>query len=264
MTGATEPGLREPGQSEPGQGGPGQGGPGRPDRIRREVVSFVRRSARMNPQQARAWDAHHHRWVIDVRRGETHTSIDPLFTVDLAEVFGRTAPLIIEIGPGMGDSLVPMAAERHDANVLAFEVFQPAVGRILGRLASDGVENVRVVQADVVDGLTTMMGPGAVDSIWMFFPDPWHKARHHKRRLLTREFADLVASRMTSGGSFRLATDWEDYAGQMRDVLDDHPDFVNDSPGGWAARWEDRPVTRFEQRGLDAGRHIFDLGYQRR
>lgn len=236
----------------------------RPPLLRREITSFVRRSARMNGQQRKAWDAHHDRWVIDVERGERDTSIAPGSRVDLTETFGRDAPLIVEIGPGMGDSLVPMAAERPDANVLAFEVFQPAVARILGRLASDGVDNVRVVQADVVDGFTTLISEASVDRVWMFFPDPWHKARHHKRRLLTPAFADLVASRMRPGGIWRLATDWEDYAGQMRDVLDDHPAFANLHPSGWAPRWDGRPVTRFETRGIDAGRHIFDLGYRRR
>lgn len=218
----------------------------------------------MNTQQRKAWDAHHDRWVIDVERGETDTSIATGFTVDLTETFGREGPLVVEIGPGMGDSLVPMAAERLDANVLAFEVFQPGAARILGRLATEGVENVRVVQADVVNGFTTLISQASVDEVWMFFPDPWHKARHHKRRLLTPAFVDLVASRMRCGGIWRLATDWEDYAGQMRDVLDDHPAFANLSSAGWAPRWDSRPVTRFEQRGLDAGRHIFDLGYRRR
>jgi tRNA (guanine-N7-)-methyltransferase len=97
----------------------------------------------------------------------------------------------------------------------------------------------------------------------MFFPDPWHKTRHHKRRLLTTGFADLVAARMRPGAAWRLATDWEHYAGRMRDVLDDHPAFVNEHPGGWAPRWEGRPITRFERRGIVAGRHIFDLTYRR-
>ena len=233
-------------------------------RVRREVVSFVRRSARMNPQQSKAWNAHHDRWVLDVPRAETDTSIDPTYTVDLAEAFGRSAPLIVEIGPGMGDSLVPMARAHSDFNVLAFEVFQPAVARILGRLASEGVQNVRVVQADAVEGLTTLVPQSSVDRLWMFFPDPWHKLRHHKRRLLSPEFADLAASRMKPGGLWQLATDWADYATQMRAVLDNHELFSNCHADGWAPRWEGRPVTRFEHRGIEAGRRIFDLSYRRR
>jgi tRNA (guanine-N7-)-methyltransferase len=125
------------------------------------------------------------------------------------------------------------------------------------------VNNVRIVQADAVAGIRHLVAPGSIDEIWMFFPDPWHKARHHKRRLLTADFVDLVASRTRVGGIWRLATDWEDYAAQMRSVIDRHPAFANEHPGGWAPRWPDRPLTRFERRGLDAGRQVFDLAYRR-
>lgn len=232
--------------------------------LRREVVSFVRRSARMNAKQRQAWDSHHEQWVIDVPRAQTDTSIAPGFVLDIEEIFGREAPLIVEIGPGMGESLVPMAKERCEANVLAFEVYQPAVARLLAKLAKAEVDNVRVVQANAVEGLRVLLGEASIDRLWVFFPDPWHKARHNKRRLVTTEFANLVASRMKTDGVWRLATDWEDYATQMRDVLDDHPDFSNLHPGGWAPRWDARPVTKFENRGLDAGRHIFDLAYRRK
>jgi len=217
----------------------------------------------MNPRQSKAWEAYADRWLLGVSRGDTDTSIHRSFSLDLAEAFGRAAPLIVEIGPGMGSSLVPMAKARSDANVLAFEVFQPAVAQILSRLAGDRVENVRLVQADAVDGISTLVPPGTMEELWMFFPDPWHKSRHHKRRLLSPEFADLVATAMRPGGLWRLATDWADYAGQMRAVLDAHPAFASDHPG-WAPRWEARPVTRFEQRGIEAGRRIFDLTYRRR
>lgn len=233
------------------------------NRARREVVSFVRRSARLSPAQRKAWDAHRQRWVIEVPRHRTSTSIDPDFIFDLGHVFGRHAPLIVEIGPGMGESLVAMAATRSGVNILAFEVYLPAIARILAKLARDDVGNVRIVEANAVDGLSRLAA-SSVDRIWMFFPDPWHKLRHRKRRLLTPDFAELAASRLKSGGVWRLATDWEDYAGQMRDVLDDHEAFENLSPGGWAPRWDKRPVTKFEQRGIDAGRHIFDLSYRRR
>jgi tRNA (guanine-N7-)-methyltransferase len=233
-------------------------------RVPREIVSFVRRSARLSPGQRRAWDEHADRWVLDVPRGETDTSIDPDFSVDLDELFGRSAPLIVEIGSGMGSSLVPMAAERPDSNVLAFEVYQPAVARTLAKLARDRVDNVRLVQANAVEGLITLLPQRSIDELWLFFPDPWHKSRHHKRRLLTAEFVDLVASRMKPGAPWRLATDWENYAEQMRQVLDEHEAFDNDHPGGWAPRWEARPVTRFEERGLEAGRAVFDLAYRRR
>ena len=233
------------------------------ERFRREVTSFVRRSRRMTPGQRRAWDAYAQHWVLDVPRAATSTSVASGVRLDPAQIFGRTAPLIVEIGPGHGDSLVPMAKARPEANVLAFEVYQPAIAALLNRLDMEDVDNVRLVVANAVDGLKALPS-ASIDRLWMFFPDPWHKARHRKRRLLTPAFVDLAADRMKPGGVWRLATDWADYAGQMRDVLDDHPAFANDSPSGWAPRWASRPVTRFERRGIEAGRRIFDLAYRRR
>jgi tRNA (guanine-N7-)-methyltransferase len=217
----------------------------------------------MRPQQRRAWEHHHDRFVLPVLREETSTSIAPGAVVDLHAVFGRDAPLIVEIGPGMGDSLIPMALASPGADILAFEVYRPAIASMLAQLAANDVRNVRIVQGDAVAGLRHLVPPASVDQVWMFFPDPWHKARHRKRRLLSTDFVDLVASRMRVGGTWRLATDWQDYAGQMRDVIDAHPAFANDHPGSWAPRWEARPLTRFERRGLDAGRQVFDLAYRR-
>jgi tRNA (guanine-N7-)-methyltransferase len=231
--------------------------------VRQDVPSFVRRSTRMRPQQRRAWERYYDQFVLRLPRAETTTSIKSGIAVDLNAAFGRSAPLIVEIGPGRGDSLVPMARARPSANLLAFEVYQPAIASMLAQLAANDVRNVRIVEADAVAGFRSVLCHTRVDCVWMFFPDPWHKARHHKRRLLTTDFADLVAARMRPGGVWRLATDWEHYAGRMRDVLDDHPAFVNLHPGGWAPRWECRPMTRFERRGILAGRHIFDLAYRR-
>jgi tRNA (guanine-N7-)-methyltransferase len=233
------------------------------NQVRRDVTSFVRRSSRMRPQQRRAWDRHYDQFVLPLPRAETTTSIMPGVSVDLDTAFGRSAPLIVEIGPGTGDSLVPMAKARPSVNLLAFEVYKPAIASMLAQLAANEIRNVRIVEADAVAGFRSVLCRGEVDSVWMFFPDPWHKARHHKRRLLTSGFADLVGERMRPGGVWRLATDWEDYAGRMRDVLDHHPAFANEHPGRWAPRWESRPITRFEQRGIAAGRHIFDLAYRR-
>jgi tRNA (guanine-N7-)-methyltransferase len=218
----------------------------------------------MRPQQRRAWERHYGRFVLPVRRDETSTSVEPGALLDLDAAFGRSAPLIVEIGPGTGHSLVPMAQARPAVNLLAFEVYQPAIASILAQLAAANLTNVRIVEADAVAGLRHLVPPGGVDQVWMFFPDPWHKARHRKRRLLNTDFADLVASRLRSGGIWRLATDWQDYAQHIRQLLDDHPDFVNQHPGAWAPRWDDRPITRFEQRGIDEGRHIFELAYCRR
>lgn len=231
---------------------------------RRGVVSFVRRSPRLTPQQQRLWDKYADRWLIEVPRDQNSTSIDPDHRVDLAAAFGREAPLIIEIGPGMGESLAPMAAARPQANVLAFEVYRPAIARILAKIDRFGADNVRVIQANAVEGLRHVAPEAGVAELWMFFPDPWHKSKHRKRRLLNHEFADLVASRLQPGAIWRLATDWADYARQMRTVLDDHPAFESLYPGSYAPRWAERPVTKFEQRGIDEGREIFDLGYRRR
>lgn len=233
-------------------------------RIHREVVSFVRRGDRMTTSQRKAWSRHRDRFTIDVPHGPSDTSIIADADVDLTEAFGRDAPLIVEIGPGMGDSLVPMAKARSGANVLAFEVFGAAVAAIMIKLAADEIDNVRLIQADAVDGLREVVPDGGLDRLWLFFPDPWHKTKHRKRRLVSPDFADLVATKLRPGGVWRIATDWADYATHIRDVLDDHPEFENPHTGGWAPRWARRPLTRFEQRGIDAGRHIFDLTFVRR
>lgn len=227
---------------------------------RRGVVSFVRRSPRLTPQQQRLWDRFADRWLIDVPRDGNSTSIDPAHRVDLPAAFGREAPLIIEIGPGMGESLAPMAAARPEANVLAFEVYRPAIARILAKLDKAGAENVRVIQANAVDGLRQVAPEAGIAELWMFFPDPWHKSKHRKRRLLNHDFADLVASRLQPGAIWRLATDWADYAEQMVEVLDAEPGLH----GGVVERWAQRPVTRFERRGVAAGREVTDLAYVRR
>ena len=232
-------------------------------RVRREVVSFVRRSNRMRPNQRRAWEVYRERFVLDVPRLEASTSVHPDAAVDLVDTFGRDAELIVEIGPGAGESLMPIAEACPDVNLLAFEVYRPAIARILGQLARKGLENVRIVEADAVAGMERLLPARSIDALWTFFPDPWPKPRHHKRRLVTPTFAALAASRMKPGGMWRIATDCADYADWVREVLDNAQGFANEHPNGWAPRWQARPITQFEQRGLDAGRRIFDLAYRR-
>lgn len=232
------------------------------ERVRREVVSYVRRSARMNTSQQRAWDVHADDWVVRVPPRDTSTSIAADAAVDFDAVFGRRAPRVVEIGPGRGESLAALAAAHPEVDVVAFEVFEPAAASILSRLARAGVGNVRVLVANGAEGLERLFGPGEVAELWTFFPDPWHKARHHKRRLVSPEFAALAASRLAPGGFWRLATDWDDYAEWMRETLDACPGLTN-VHGGWAPRWADRPLTKYEQRGLAAGRRIHDLTYTR-
>ena len=234
--------------------------------VHRQVVSFVRRSTRMRPQHLRAWERLGHHYVLDAPRRGRSTSVAPGHPLDLASAFGRSAPLVVEIGSGTGETLVAMAAARPESNVLAFEVYLPGIARTVARLHDQSVANVRLVQADAVDGLGQLLPPASISELWTFFPDPWPKARHHKRRLVDRAFADLVVSRLQVQGSWRLATDWADYAEQLRVVLDAQPELENlgDPATGWSQRFADRPVTRFEQRGIDAGRTVRDLHYRRR
>ncbi|CAA9310807.1 MAG: tRNA (guanine(46)-N(7))-methyltransferase [uncultured Friedmanniella sp.] len=257
--------MSGPGRDEDRTAEPGSGAlrAARPPRVHREVVSFVRRSARMRPNQRRAWEAHHEHFVLPVPQRETSTSVDPRARLDLPAAFGRRAPLVVEIGPGPGDSLVAMAAARPEVDVLVFEVYEPAAAQLVGALHRAGLDNVRIVVADAAAGLRHLVPAAGLAELWTFFPDPWPKARHHKRRLVSPGLAALVTERLQPGGVWRLATDWEDYADAMRTVLDAEPGLENQHPGGWAPRWDARPLTRFEQRGLDAGRSVHDLTYRR-
>ena len=230
--------------------------------IHRDVVSYVRRSGRMNESQQRAWDAHRAALVVELATGERRTSVASGARIDWTATFGREAPLKVEIGSGTGHAVTALAEAMPAANLVAFEVFTPAVASTLGRLARHGVANVRVVVADGAQALATVFDEGSVSELWTFFPDPWHKARHHKRRLVSPEFARLVASRLTPGGVWRLATDWADYAEAMREVLDAEPGLVN-LHDGWAPRFGLRPLTKYERRGLDAGRTVRDLAFGR-
>jgi tRNA (guanine-N7-)-methyltransferase len=228
-------------------------------RLHREVTSFVRRSARMRDSQRRAYDAQLGELVLDVPQGGLRTSVaDDAGVLDLAATFGRTAPVVVEIGCGPGDSLVPMARARPDVDVLAFEVFEPAAAALVARLVREDVTNVRVAPVDAVAGLERLVPPASLTEVWTFFPDPWPKLKHHKRRLVDPAFVDLVASRLIPGGRWRLATDWAEYADQMRTVVGGHAAFV-----ALPEDREDRPVTRFERRGTAEDRAIADLVYRR-
>ena len=218
----------------------------------REVLSYSRRGNRFTPSQAAAWEAHHERWVIPDQAVD-----EPGFS--LAGWFGREAPLVVEIGSGVGEATAVLAAARPEYDVLAFEVWRPGVADTLWRVAEAGADNVRLIAVDAVWSLEHLLGPGQVAELWTFFPDPWPKTRHRKRRLVTTSFARLAASRLAPGAVWRLATDWADYAEQMREVLDAEPALM----GGPVPRWEERPVTRFERKGLEAGRTITDLAYRR-
>lgn len=230
-------------------------------RIRRDVVSYVRRSARMNPSQQKAWDGLRERWVVDLPAADRVTSVAETARLDPPALFGRAAPLLVEIGSGNGDVVAAVAQARPDANLLAFEVFEPAVASTLSRLQRAGLDNVRLVVADGAQAVATALPDASITELWTFFPDPWHKARHHKRRLVNPGFAAAVARKLAPGGRWRLATDWADYADHARIVLDAEPGLVACEDA--APRWEWRPVTKYEARGLAAGRTIVDLCYRR-
>ena len=219
----------------------------------REVLTYSRRGSRFTPRQAEAWAAYAERWWVPDEAVD-----DPGFS--LADLFGREAPLAVEIGSGIGESTVALAAARPDHDVVAFEVWRPGVADTLGRVGEAGLTNVRLLSVDAIWSMEHLLGPDSLAALWTFFPDPWPKTRHHKRRLVTRTFAHLAATRLRPGAEWRLATDWADYATQMVEALDAEPLLE----GGPTARWDERPVTRFERKGLEAGREITDLRYVRR
>lgn len=219
----------------------------------REVLSYSRRGSRFTPTQARAWEEFHERWVVPDQAVDR-----PGFA--WSDWFGREAPLVVEIGSGVGEATAVLAAARPDHDVLALEVWRPGVADTLWRLAEAGADNVRLCGVDAVWVLEHLVDPDGLAELWTFFPDPWPKTRHHKRRLVDPAFAALAASRLAPGATWRLATDWAHYAERMREVLDAEPLLE----GGPVPRWEDRPVTRFERKGIEAGRVITDLAYVRR
>jgi tRNA (guanine-N7-)-methyltransferase len=222
----------------------------------REVLTYSRRGSRFTPLQAAAWEAHHERWVIpDEAVDEEGFTFDSWFGRGPEERDG----LIVEIGSGVGEATAALAATRPTYDVLAFEVWRPGVASTLARLEEAGADNVRLCSVDAVWSVENLLGPGSIAELWTFFPDPWHKKRHHKRRLVTPRFAALAASRLRPGGLWRLATDWEDYAEQMLEVLTAEPALE----GGVVERWDERPVTKFERKGVAAGRSITDLAFRR-
>ena len=234
--------------------------------------SFTRRSRELPPNLARTWEAHAERYVIEPRRGIGYTTVAEDFRLDPVELFGRSAPLTVEIGSGTGEQIVAAAAAHPDRDYLALEVWVPGIAKLVSKAVEAGVDNIRVLEADVAQALPIMLGDACLDEVWTFFPDPWRKARHRKRRLVSDAFALQVARVLRDGGVWRLATDWDDYAWQMRDVIEACPLFENpyvgqrpdpEDPeperGGFAPRYEGRVITHFETRGIDAGRRAHDV-----
>ncbi len=219
----------------------------------REVLSYSRRGSRFTPRQAEAWQAHHEAWVIPDEAADA-----PDF--DLDAWFGRSAPLIIEIGSGVGEATAALAAARPDVNVLALEVWVPGIADSLWRCAESGATNVRFCSLDAAWFLEHVIADRSLSELWTFFPDPWHKKKHNKRRLIGPAFAAVAARKLVVDGAWRLATDWADYAEQMLEVLDAEPGLI----GGVVERWDERPVTKFERKGVAKGRDITDVVYRAR
>lgn len=236
-------------------------------RYRTAPVSFVRRSRPLPPAQQRAWDEQRPRYLVDVPRATAATSVDPGWVLDPAVVFGRRAPLVVEIGSGQGDQAVAAAAAAPGRDLLAVEVYEPGLARTARRAASGGedgagLDNLRLVQANAIEVLATALPAASAEEVWVFFPDPWRKARHTKRRLVDGAFLDAAARVLAPGGRLRFASDWEPYAHAVRELLAGHPAFGPDPAAdadGWSPRFAGRVLTAFERKGLAAGRPVHDL-----
>ncbi|HET9823380.1 MAG TPA: tRNA (guanosine(46)-N7)-methyltransferase TrmB [Burkholderiaceae bacterium] len=227
--------------------------PGTDSRSQRAVRSYVLRAGRLGSGQARALAELAPRYVLPF----TATALDA------AAIFGRHAPLVLEIGFGMGHATAAIAAARPDTDFLGIEVHEAGVGALLQRIESAALGNLRIVRHDAVEVLRHMVAPGSLAGVHLFFPDPWPKKRHWKRRLVQPPFAALVASRLAPGGVFHAATDWQPYAEQMLEVLSADAQLENTALD-YAARPSYRPLTKFEQRGLALGHGVWDLVFRRR
>ncbi len=217
------------------------------------IRSFVHRRAHITPSQEQAIAEWLPRWSIRYQDAP----------IDLSAAFGRTAPTILEIGFGMGETTQKIAQARPGDNFLGVEVFNAGVGALLKRIHENGLDNIRIIQHDAVEVLRDMIAPGSLAGVHIYFPDPWPKKRHHKRRLIQPAFVELLSSRMAPGAYLHCATDWEHYAQQMLEVLSAEPTLRN-TCADYAPRPDYRPLTKFENRGLRLGHGVWDLIFTRR
>ncbi len=218
----------------------------------RPIRSFVLRQGRITGAQRRAYEELLPVWGIPYRPG-------PL---DLDRAFGRAAPRVLEIGFGMGEGTAGIARAHPENDYLAVEVHTPGVGSLLRQIGELGLANVRVIQHDAVEVLTHMLEPACLDAVHVFFPDPWPKKRHHKRRLIQPPTVALIAQRLRPGGILHVATDWEDYAGHILSTLSAEPLLAN-AAEGYAPRPDYRPLTKFESRGVRLGHEVWDIIFRR-
>lgn len=220
----------------------------------RKIRSFVRRERRFTREQQRALDE------LMPRFGLVPT--EEVF--DLNTVFGRSAPCHLEIGFGNGASLLAMAQANPDNNYIGIEVHRPGVCNVLLQIEKLAIDNVRVINADATEILRHHLADGSLDTVYIFFPDPWHKTRHHKRRLVQPAFVELVRDKLKPGGLLHMATDWENYAMHMLAAVNQVAGFTNLSPEGkFCERPASRLLTKFEQRGLRLGHGVWDLMFRK-
>ena len=219
----------------------------------RSIRSFVLRQGRFSPAQQRAYESLLPRFGIAFARAP----------MDLNRVFGRAAPKILEIGFGMGETTAAIAKARPDDDFLAIEVHSPGIGGLLKLIDAEQLSNIRIVQHDAVEVIEHMLAPATLAGAHVFFPDPWPKKRHHKRRLLRDTFVRTLAQRLLPGGYLHVATDWEDYAVEILATLRAEPMLANTS-ADFAPRPAYRPLTKFERRGLKLGHGVWDLLFERR
>jgi tRNA (guanine-N7-)-methyltransferase len=223
------------------------------DPTERRIRSFVTRAGRLSTAQAKAID-----------------TLGPTFCIpyvkapyDFTQAFGRSAPTILEIGFGMGDTTAKIAAGMPEKDFIGVEVHTPGVGSLLKLIGEQNLTNLRIMQHDAFEVVTNMIAPDSLAGVHVFFPDPWHKARHNKRRLIQPAFVQLLVSRIAPGGYIHCATDWQDYAEQMLQVLGDEAALKNTAED-YAPRPDYRPVTKFENRGLKLGHGVWDLVFLKR
>ncbi|MEH6578119.1 MAG: tRNA (guanosine(46)-N7)-methyltransferase TrmB [Amphritea sp.] len=220
----------------------------------RTVRSFVIRGGRMTEPQERAYKEVWPEMGLDLEQG----------ILDLAEVYGREAPVVLEIGFGMGDSLNAMAKAMPEKNYLGVEVHKPGVGRLLNNAKTDGLTNIRVFCTDALDVLAKCIPDGSLDTVQLFFPDPWHKKKHNKRRIVQLAFAETIRQKLKVGGQFHMATDWENYAEHMMEVMSAAEGYANIAgEGQYSPQPEWRPNTKFQKRGERLGHGVWDLIFER-
>ena len=223
--------------------------------MKRDIKSFVLRAGRVSPRQQHALD---------------HLLADFTLPMQLtpwcfAEVFGREADTVVEIGFGMGASLLTMAMARPEVNFIGIEVHRAGLGSLVADLHDGGVTNVRIAAFDACDVFRTCLPDASLAGIQIFFPDPWPKKRHHKRRLIQPDFVNVLVQKVKDGGFIHCATDWQEYAEQMNGVLSNNPSLINQLPaGGFSERPDTRPLTKFEQRGQRLGHGVWDLIFLRK